>query len=310
MIYKSCTRIRDGFNFYRSGKVTACCNSLHPELELARIDDPALPEKILAGQARLRMRHKLGDAPAACRACSSFGAYDWDRYPARGPFTQMSLNHFKKCNLKCAHCGYRRQDDAERDTPHEKVFDAIRRCIAAGICVPKPYLEVGGGEPSLARGLEDIVQHALENGWEGLINSNAARFSQVFASGVNAGLFTLLLTPDAGSRETYARIKGVDNFENAWRNIGRYMAATEGKAVVKFILEEGNKHDIPAMVETAKRYGASTLMLSMDMNLPAGSQREYIPRAKEFCDLARKNGLSVLPGAFLPEMPGLFSENA
>lgn len=134
-----------------------------------------------------------------------------------------------------------------------------------------------------------------------LINSNGAKFSEVFANGVNAGLFTLLLTPDAGSRETYARIKGVDNFDNAWRNIGRYMAATSGRAIVKFILEEGNKHDIPAMVDTAKKYGVQTLMLSMDMNLPASSHPEYIVRAKEFCQLAGKNELSVLRGAFLPE---------
>ncbi|MDE5879971.1 MAG: hypothetical protein K2G99_08175 [Desulfovibrio sp.] len=301
MIYKSCTLIRDGFNFYRSGKITACCTRVDPELELAHIDDPDLPAKILAAQTRLRMRHKLGDAPAVCRTCPSFGAYDWDSYPARGAFTQISLNHFKKCNLKCVHCGYRRQDDSEHDTPHEKVFAAIKNCIAAGILVPKPYLEVGGGEPSLARGIKDIMQHALENGWQGLINSNGAKFSQVFANGVNAGLFALLLTPDAGSRETYARIKGVDNFDNAWRNIGRYMAATAGKAIVKFILEEGNKHDIPAMVETAKTLGVQTLMLSMDMNLPTRCNPEYIAKAKEFYQLAGKNGLSVLHGAFLPE---------
>ena len=301
MMYMSCTRVRTGFNFYRSGKITACCNQISPDLELAHIDDPDLPAKILANQTRLRMRHKLGDAPAVCRGCSAFGLYDWDSYDARGPFRGISLNHYKKCNLKCVHCGYRRQDDQEQDTPHEKVFAAIRQCIAAGICVPKPYLEVGGGEPSLAKGLEDIMQHACENGWEALINSNGAKFSQVFANGVSANLFSLLLTPDAGSRETYARIKGADNFDNTWRNIGRYMAATSRKAQVKFILEEGNKNDIPAMIDTSRRFGVQHLVLSMDMNVPRSSYPEYIVRAKEFLVLARKNGMSVIRGAFLPE---------
>ncbi len=300
MSYKSCTRIREGFNFYRSGKITACCLQISPDLELAHIDDADLPEKILVNQTRLRMRHKLNDAPKVCRTCSAFGDHDWDSSPAHGPFFNISLNHYKKCNLRCVHCGYRRHDDGERDTPHEKVFAAIHKCISAGICVPRPFLEVGGGEPSLAKGLENIMQHALENGWQALINSNGAKFSQVFANGVNADLFSLLLTPDAGSRETYARIKGVDNFENTWRNIGRYMAATSGKARVKFILEEGNKNDIPAMIETSRKHGVKTLVLSLDMNVPVGSYSEYIEKAKEFCKLANRNGISVMRGAFLP----------
>ncbi len=149
--------------------------------------------------------------------------------------------------------------------------------------------------------MEPILQYALDNAWEALINSNGARFSPIFASGVNANLFNLLLTPDAGSREIYARIKGVDAFDTTWRNIGRYMAATSGKAHVKFILEEGNKNDIPAMITTAKNYGVQHLVLSLDMNIPASHQPEYIAKAKEFVHLARRHGMSVKRGAFLPK---------
>lgn len=300
MFYKSCTAIRTGFNFYRSGKITACCTQISPELEIAHIDDADLPGKILAGQTRLRMLHKLGQAPAICQGCPGFLEADWGSQPAHQPFSRISLNHYKKCNLKCVHCGYRRGDDAEQDTPHDKVFAVIQQCIQAGICASKPTLEIGGGEPSLAEGIGRIMQHALENGWDAYINSNAARFSEVFAKGVNAGLFALILTPDAGSRETYARIKGVDNFDNAWRNIGSYMQATDGKALVKFILEEGNKNDIPAMIAQAKAHGVKTLVLSMDMNLPKENHQEYIEKIKEFCLLAHHAGLEVLHGAFLP----------
>lgn len=301
MRYRSCLRVHTGFNFYRSGKITACCNQISPELELAHVDDEKLPETLLHNHRRLLLRHRLGDAPEVCRRCSAFVEYDWDDVPGRAPFSQASLNHYKKCNLRCVHCGYRRQDEVEHDTPHEKVIEALLKCIAAGILVPKPYLEVGGGEPSLGNGIENIVQYALEHGWEGLINSNGAKFSQVFANGVNAAQFSLLLTPDAGSRETYARIKGADNFDNTWRNIGRYMAATSGNALVKFILEEGNKNDIPAMIATSKKYGVQNLVLSLDMNVPQSDYPEYIHKAKEFFRLANKSGISVIRGAFLPE---------
>lgn len=301
MRYKSCVGIRRGFNFYRSGKITACCGRISPELEIAYTTDEDLPQKILQNQARILRLHKENAPPQACRACPSFIERDWAPEIEPLHFSKIFLNHYKKCNLRCVHCGYRGFDDEEEDTPHEQVFEAIKSCIAAKICLPKPFLEVGGGEPSLAKGLEPILQYALDNGCGALINSNGAKFSPLFASGVNANLFSLLLTPDAGSRETYARIKGVDAFDATWRNIGRYMAATSGKARVKFILEEGNKTDIPAMIETSRKFGVQHLVLSLDMNIPPSRQPEYIAKAKEFVLLAHRYGMSVMRGAFLPE---------
>ncbi|MDE7240801.1 hypothetical protein, partial [Desulfovibrio sp.] len=59
--------------------------------------------------------------------------------------------------------------------------------------------------------------------------------------------------------------------------------------------------DIPAMVDTARKYGVQTLVLSLDLNIPKSRQPEYIARAKEFLLLARRNRMSVIRGAFLPE---------
>lgn len=299
--YKSCSCIHEGFNFSRNGKITACRNQVSPALELAHVDDEDLPDKLLANHARLLLRHKLGVAPEVCRKCFAFVKRDWNKLPSRVPFSRASLNHYKKCNLKCAHCGSS-HDDGERDTPHAKVLAVLQKCISAGIMVPRPFLEVGGGEPSLVKGVVDIIRYALEHGWEGLIRSNATNFSQLFADCVNANLFSLLLTLDAGSREAYARIKGVDFFDTVWRNIGRYMEATSGKAEVRFILGEGNKNDIWAMITTAKEYGVRSLVLSMERNIPKSRQSEYSAKVKECLLLALASGMAVRRGAVLPEL--------
>lgn len=295
--YKSCPNIHNSFNFYRSGKILACCEKIHPSLEIANITDDNLPHKIIHNQKELIKAHKNSNAPEICQKCKSFQADHWDDSLS---FSRIVLNHYKTCNLKCSHCGYRKFDNEENDTPHELVFETIQRCISAGICSPKPFLEIGGGEPSLAKGIEKIIDHAISQNWRGLVNSNGARFSEVFAKAVNQQLFTLLLTPDAGSKKTYTLIKGVDNFDATWRNIGRYMAKTNGQALVKFILEEGNKDDIPAMIETSARYGVKTLVLSMDMNIKKDQYSEYITLAKRFISLAHKNSLNIIKGAFLP----------
>lgn len=70
--FLSCAAIRTGFNFYRSGKVTACCHGIDPALEIARVDDPALPQRILAFQSAFGKLHRQGAAPAVCHRCTNF----------------------------------------------------------------------------------------------------------------------------------------------------------------------------------------------------------------------------------------------
>lgn len=299
MEYLSCENIRKGFNFYRSGKITSCCMQIAPELEIAHIHDENLPDKILLGQNRLIALHKNGDAPKCCINCSNFIKKNWPDHIEK-PFFNIQLNHYRLCNLRCTHCGYRKNDHKETDTPHNLILPAIQTCIDNGVCSSNLMLEIGGGEPSLATGIENLLEKAIESSWTAIINSNGAKFSRVFASGVNQGLFTLLLTPDAGSPEIYKKIKGVDNFYNSWRNIGRYMVATQGKALVKFILEAGNTEDIRAMIRTSLQYGVKQLILSLDMNISRQEYPLYIIKAKEFMKEASKKGISVIRGAFLP----------
>lgn len=298
-MFYSCGQIREGFNFYRSGKITACCNQISPELEIAHIDDNSLPDKILLNQNRLIMRHKNGDPPEACKRCANFVPNDWSSHLV-APFTKIIFNHFKKCNLRCVHCGYRHQDEKEKDTPHEAVFKIVKDMVSSGICQERPMLEIGGGEPSLADGLMPMLEYGLKMKWTAIVNSNGARYSELFASGVNSGQLTLLLTPDAGTRQVYTEIKGVDNFLPTWRNIGRYMAATNRKAYVKFILEKGNHDDIAAMIQTSREYGVKNLILSLDMNIRKSEYPFYIEKAKEFFRLSNRAGLNVIRGAFLP----------
>lgn len=301
MEYYSCENIRRGFNFYRSGKITSCCMQIDPELEIAHIDDLNIENKILFAQNKLIERHKNGNAPKVCMKCPSFQKRDWSE-KIESPFYNIQLNHYRLCNLKCTHCGYRRNDKAETDTPHEAILPVLKKCIETGICSHKLNLEIGGGEPSLAKDLEKFLEKAIDYRWTAIINSNGAKFSEVFTNGVNQGLFTLLLTPDAGSPSTYAAIKGVDYFNITWRNIGRYMAKTNGNALVKFILEAGNIHDIAMMIDTSKKYGVKKLVLSMDMNIQKQEYPLYIAKAREFARYAHKAGLAVIRGAFLPDI--------
>ncbi len=299
--YFSCRPVRMGFNFYRSGKISSCCFSLDPNLVIGTINDSITPQRIMAFQSKLLKSHRLGNAPKSCLSCPNFQMGEWSDH-LEGKFTEVTLNHYKACNLKCTHCGYRKNDSMEHDTPHEQVLETIQACINANICSEKLYLGVGGGEPSLSKGIHDILQYALDNGWTADINSNAAKFSPLFAEGVNKGNFRLWLTPDAGTPETYLKIKGVDNFKNAWRNIKLYMLETNGQALVKFILEEGNIEDVPNMIITAKKNNVNKIVLSFDMNIKPSDFENYRKPIHYFLQLAEQNNIVVLKGALLQDV--------
>lgn len=297
--YYSCSNIRCGFNFYRSNKVSSCCYTPENELVITDINDPCVIQKVFNFQNNLIKLHKKGLAPDCCKNCVNFKKNKWpDKTDKK--LSWIPLNHYKICNLKCVHCSYRKTDDNEKDSSHELVLKVIDKFNKKGKLKKDCTIAIGGGEPSINKGIEDILQYCLDNNLKALINSNGAKFSEKIAEGVNKGLFNLDLTPDAGSKEVYAEIKGVDCFDLTWKNIKEYIEKTEGKANVKFIIEEGNINDVWNMINTCKEKGVSHVTLAFDLNIKKENFEKYRKPVNEFIDLCKENEIKCNISSFVP----------
>ena len=115
-------------------------------------------------------------------------------------------------------------------------------------------------------------------------------------------MFNLYLTPDAGSRDVYTKIKGADYFDNVLNNINQYIRKTNGKAIVKFIIDEGNIDDVENMISTSVKNNVQNIVLSFDLNIKPKDYDSYRNPVNKFIYLASKNNLKISLTDFVPKI--------
>ena len=126
----------------------------------------------------------------------------------------------------------------------------------------------GIGEPLLNRELPRMIGHLKARGATVLFNSNAITLSPKTGRALlDAGLDELRVSLDASSRDTYARIRGVDAFDKVVENLER-LSALKGelgalRPVVSLWLTalKENIEEIPGLIPLAVRVGASSIHL-------------------------------------------------
>jgi molybdenum cofactor biosynthesis enzyme MoaA len=115
-------------------------------------------------------------------------------------------------------------------------------------------------------------------------------------------LFRIILSPDAGSREVYKKIKGKDYFETTWFNIKKYVEETSGNVEVKFILEKGNIDDVDNMINMCLKTGVNKVHLSMDVNISETEFYKYESSFSHFVNRCKNEGINLLSiFTFVPE---------
>jgi len=297
--YHSCHYIQSGLNFYPNNKIKICCFTGDDAVDTALTTDSieVIVEKIFAKKQEMITQFRLGNIYDCCKKCPCLSNQTW-KEPTR-QIRSVTLNHFMFCNLKCGHYGYLEgaQSGRLKDTDHDRVLEIITELDKSGVLSDNVSFDVGGGEPSVSEGLQKIVSYILANRKKVHINSNGARYVELFATGVNEGLLSLTLTPDAGSRETYIAVKGQDNFLKTWKNIGQYVSTCNGQVLVKFILQEANVSDIHNMIGKSAEAGVKHVSLSLDLRITNPDQQQaYIPHIRTFRELASQQRMDVRPG--------------
>ena len=176
----------------------------------------------------------------------------------------LYLETTSRCNSLCETCiltfgGREPQKDLSWDEFRRVVdqFPALDRVLLHGI-----------GEPLLNRDLPRMIRHLKDRGASVAFNSNAITLSPAIARALlEAGLDELRVSLDASTRDTYARIRGVDAFDRVAANLERLAAVKGAHDVVRprvslwFTALKDNIEEIPGLVPLAVRVGACAIHL-------------------------------------------------
>jgi sulfatase maturation enzyme AslB (radical SAM superfamily) len=155
--------------------------------------------------------------PIVCDGCKMLREDCYPIVPALPKAINLSTCFGKdKCNFNCIYCG-------------QKVFNRIKNEMTAydifADCVTS-HRELAifwnAGEITINPHCEKILDLWLDNNICGQICTNASIYNSKLASVLRYTDTTLNVSVDAGTRETFARVKGVDCFEKVVGNLDKY----------------------------------------------------------------------------------------
>lgn len=166
------------------------------------------------------------------------------------------------CNFRCCYCY---GGKGLKKTEHENNVYEILKSIDE--CVNLEAVDYAGGEITVSPLRHDILKLWKKKKWKGPINTNAAIYNQDIADLLNEKLITVQSSLDAGTKETFNQIKGVDCFDKVKETLTRY-SSTGGKVFIKYIILKGindNAAEIEGFIEFAAQIKAD-VVFSRDLN--------------------------------------------
>jgi hypothetical protein len=170
--------------------------------------------------------------------------------------------------------------------------------IEAGALAAPARIDLGGGEPTLYHEFEPMIERCLARRLSAMVFTNATGYVEVLAEGLRRGLFEIVTSVDAGTRETYLRLKTKDFFDRVWENLARYAAANPAAVTAKYILVRGNlsREDLAGFAGRCKDAGITQIAIAKNVygivDAANTTPPEVLDAAVYLAALARAQGIA------------------
>jgi len=233
--------------------------------------------------------------PSKCDGCSSL-TEDW--WPIE---KKVETVHYCFCNepcqLRCVYCNSTKKTINEYQRQFMEEFD-YKRFVKAleeqRLLTDETCFNIASGEISINPRKNEILS-AIEK-YRLMLDTNAVVFDKQIAELASRPGSSLCISLDAGTRETYNKIKGMDVFITVCENIKRY-ANCGAKIYIKYIVLPQNCEDIDIhgfMNEVLKiKNNVSCLILSSDIHKTSSHSDEQINGAAKLISAAKQFGINT-----------------
>ena len=223
--YYSCHWLNSGIHF-AIGNVRFCCYEyLHSKNDNVIIDKYGGSlidyERFFSFKENYVMLAKSGEVHPNCKGCIYLEEKEWDDSDY---YDHFLFNHWLNCNSKCIYCGQSYLPSVSR-CQYYNVYPILLDMKKNNLLksTKDSCVVFGGGEPTLLLEFEKLVYFFIsENFYNIRVNSSGIKYSNALEYALKEGAASLVISPDAGSRDVYNKIKRVDAFDIVWENISRY----------------------------------------------------------------------------------------
>lgn len=218
----------------------------------------------------LRQKYREGSCPELCKDCVNTACKEWDDDDY---IDYLLLTPWVPCNSNCIYCEAPRDKDVLRKTKIYKVHPLIKDMIKNNILKKDGTIDFAGGEPTIYREFEALLNEFIKNDFTKIIiHTNAIKKSRAIIKGIKKGVVRILVSIDAGSKEVHQKVKQVKSYDKVWNNLKEYAKhQPEGADNVKakYIIVPGlndTEEEINLWLEKCKSINIKSVVLNLDFN--------------------------------------------
>jgi pyruvate-formate lyase-activating enzyme len=185
---------------------------------------------VLCDKNELRKNIEQSHPSPLCNNCNWHQRLEY--HYSHPKISHFGIGGFAPCNFSCFNCGNAVQWEKCTYNPWDIVLDSFKVIEDGGVMADDCLVTLSLGEHTIAKNHGEILQHLSK--YPLIIFSNAYAWSEPTAEALADGNTWLRVSVDAGTRETFAKIKGVDGFDRVCQNLEKY--AKCGTLVLKYII--------------------------------------------------------------------------
>jgi GTP 3',8-cyclase len=164
--------------------------------------------------------------------------------PSGRPVSNIRISLTPKCNLKCMYCHREGEVKPAAELSLADITEILR--VAAHFNIRS--VKFTGGEPLLRPDILEIVR-SVPRGMESSMTTNGTLLPQLAHSLKHAGLKRVNVSLDSLDRETYKKITGKDELQNALDGITAALEAGLTPVKLNMVVLKGiNDHEVDAFL--------------------------------------------------------------
>ena len=298
MRYKSCHLIEHGISI-NIDSIQACCLSREFNKGLLPIldfygNDKVDWDKLFEVKRAQRKAQQTKDLEL-CEGCYSLYEADWDD---EDYISYINFDHWSECNSRCIYCGV----SANKPKTKNNILPAIKDLIKSGRFKNSGEITFQGGEPTIMREFDDLVNLFTKEGSKIRIHSSGILFSRAIREGLKKGFVQVVISPDSSTADIYKKIKRVDKSKSVWDNIKHYRRNLPDdfqKLVrVKYIIIPGVNDilsEVDNFIDKIKEIDIKSIIVDVEYSYANTNAKNISPHVymlmDYFEDFAKQNGI-------------------
>lgn len=193
---------------------------------------------------------------------------DW--YPINSKIVLINYAEGGICNFECIYCNSDAKN-AKNNDAKISFIDTIKSLRLMNLLADDAEYLIDPGEISVHPQRTDILNLCKKN--RTIIFTNGCVFRTEIADMLGNGAAVLNISIDAGTRETFNRVKGIDCFYEVRENLIRYGKRSARCIEPKYIFLPGindNEEDVDGFVNLCNDISAGIVQISSELNTPLG----------------------------------------